>query len=195
MSAPTPVELGERWDVRPTPLALERWPARPPGSGRVCHIIDPPVWEAVRAHAAANPAVEVGGLLLGEVFEDGGSFLVRVRAALAAEHTRSSAAQLTFTAQTWLDLLRRRRAYPGLVTVGWYHTHPGLGVFLSGTDLFAHRSFFGDQPWYLAVVVDPRSGEQGVFAWEGDRVVRCPGAPPEPNRGPSDEVSDALHPH
>jgi len=26
--------------------------------------------------------------------------------------------------------------------VGWYHSHPGFGIFLSEYDLFIHRNFF-----------------------------------------------------
>ncbi len=74
-----------------------------------------------------------------------------------------------------MDIISRRRAsYPDKKTVGWYHSHPGLGVFLSGHDLFIQRGFFGDQLWYIALVVDPISKEQGVFAWDGNHVVRCP---------------------
>jgi proteasome lid subunit RPN8/RPN11 len=55
--------------------------------------------------------------------------------------------------------------------VGWYHSHPGLGVFLSEQDRFIHKSFFGDEPWYIAVVFDPASGERGVFVWAGEDIV------------------------
>eukprot|EP01125_Pyxidicula_operculata_P021853 TRINITY_DN86_c0_g1_i1.p1 TRINITY_DN86_c0_g1~~TRINITY_DN86_c0_g1_i1.p1 ORF type:complete len:322 (-),score=81.76 TRINITY_DN86_c0_g1_i1:264-1229(-) len=39
--------------------------------------------------------------------------------------------------------------------IGWYHSHPGLGVFLSGVDVSTQRQQqFGQDP-YLAMVVDP----------------------------------------
>jgi hypothetical protein len=54
--------------------------------------------------------------------------------------------------------------------VGWYHSHPGFGIFLSEHDLFIHRNFFGG-PSQIAVVVDPLAGTEGVFAWRDDRIV------------------------
>ena len=38
--------------------------------------------------------------------------------------------------------------------VGWYHTHPGFGIFLSGMDLFIQDHFF-NLPWQVAFVYDP----------------------------------------
>jgi proteasome lid subunit RPN8/RPN11 len=51
----------------------------------------------------------------------------------------------------------------GATVVGWFHSHPGLGVFLSGTDLRTQRDCFGAE-WQIAVVLDPQRREFGVFA-------------------------------
>jgi proteasome lid subunit RPN8/RPN11 len=56
--------------------------------------------------------------------------------------------------------------------VGWHHTHPGFGVFLSGYDLFIHQHFFRE-PWQIALVIDPQRQELGFFQWRGDRVSDC----------------------
>jgi hypothetical protein len=52
--------------------------------------------------------------------------------------------------------------YPDLRIVGWYHTHPGHGIFLSDMDIFLHESFFG-LPWQMALVYDPQSGQESIF--------------------------------
>jgi proteasome lid subunit RPN8/RPN11 len=123
--------------------------------------------------ARAHPRQEVGGLLVGAVYQEGERFLVAVRTALPGRHTWAGQAFLTFTGRTWIDLVRRRRAYPESVVVGWYHSHPGLGIFLSSNDRFIHRSFFADYPWYLALVVDPISGWWGTFTWDNGEIVSC----------------------
>jgi len=41
--------------------------------------------------------------------------------------------------------------------IGWYHSHPALGVFLSGTDIRTQRIQQQFQDPYLAVVIDPIS--------------------------------------
>jgi len=39
--------------------------------------------------------------------------------------------------------------------IGWYHSHPGLGVFLSGTDVSTQRMQQQGQDPFLAIVFDP----------------------------------------
>lgn len=164
------VTLGKAWRKRPRRGLPPDYFALPEASPLHC-ALSLPAREAIMAHAR-SASTEVGGLLLGEVYEEQARFLVSVALALPAHHTEASLAYLTFTGETWLDLIARRAAYPELKTVGWYHSHPGMGVFFSSSDLFIHRNFFGDQPWYIALVIDPLSGELGVFGWHDTQVVR-----------------------
>jgi hypothetical protein len=46
--------------------------------------------------------------------------------------------------------------------LGWAHSHPGLGVFLSSYDNFLWASFFGE-PHQLAIVVDPVSINGAIY--------------------------------
>ena len=55
--------------------------------------------------------------------------------------------------------------------VGWYHTHPGWGVFLSGMDQFICENFFG-KTLDVALVVDPCRGDRGMFQWTGEEHHR-----------------------
>ena len=48
--------------------------------------------------------------------------------------------------------------------VGWYHSHPNFGIFLSDRDCFIQDHFFNG-PGQIAYVVDPVNGVEGVFAW------------------------------
>src|ERR1700690_3475000 len=52
--------------------------------------------------------------------------------------------------------------YKGQKIVGWYHTHPSMGVFLSHYDTWLHRNFF-PEPWQVALVVEPVSAAGGFF--------------------------------
>lgn len=131
------------------------------------------VLERIQEQARNLQTEEIGGILIGRVYEEQGRFLVTVEDVLKARHTVASIASLTFTDQTWLDLLQQRHMRADLLVTGWYHSHPGFGIYLSSSDLFIHRHFFRDQPWYLALVVDPISHEWGVFSWENNEVRRC----------------------
>jgi proteasome lid subunit RPN8/RPN11 len=46
--------------------------------------------------------------------------------------------------------------------VGWYHSHPGYGVFLSDIDVKSQITFF-NQPHHVALVVDPVRNKFGFF--------------------------------
>src|SRR4051812_46695751 len=89
--------------------------------------------------------------------------------AISADEQRAT---LTFTQDSWAHVHRTLDAeFPeDEQIVGWYHSHPGFGIFLSGHDLFIHKNFF-DGPSQIALVVDPHAGTQGVFVWRDDEVA------------------------
>lgn len=63
---------------------------------------------------------------------------------------------------------------PGRI-VGWYHSHPGHGLFLSQTDLDTHMRFYQFSPYAVSLVVDPKSQEFGIWIYEnGVGVVQLP---------------------
>ena len=115
---------------------------------------------------------ETGGFLIGGVFIDERPY-VEIRAFLPASETRSGSASLRFTHETWSNLNHRvGERFPKERVLGWHHTHPGLGVFLSSHDLFIHRNFF-TQSWQVAMVVDPRARCFSFFQWQGRAIVDC----------------------
>jgi proteasome lid subunit RPN8/RPN11/LysM repeat protein len=125
------------------------------------------VLDGIEAHAFSDTRTEVGGILVGTL-DDGGA---RILAALPALKAVSGQTNVTFTHEVWDEVLPViDRDYPGQHIVGWYHTHPGFGLFLSEYDMFIHRNFFTDHRM-LALVVDPLAGELGWFGWDGDEVI------------------------
>lgn len=122
----------------------------------------------MESHALSDPRVELGGVLLGGQYEDerGQPFVV-VADALRARHYESTPGSFKFTHDTWAEFTRQRSELPAdLQIVGWYHTHPGWGVFLSAQDRFICEHFFR-QPADLALVIDPCQGTRGFFQWAG----------------------------
>lgn len=130
------------------------------------------VLEHILEYSERDLRRETGGFLLGGLFYDERDY-VEISNFLPAVDTRSRSASLTFTHDTWARMHRVvAERYPEDKVVGWHHTHPGLGVFLSSHDLFIHRNFFG-QPWQVAMVVDPRECEFCFFQWQQESVVDC----------------------
>ena len=121
----------------------------------------------VCAHAGSDLEREVGGALVGTWRQerDTGRLFVVVDSALRARHTRQGNSHVTFTQDTLVALHEElEQRCPGKLFVGWYHTHPKFGVFLSGYDAWLHEHFF-PEPWQIALVVDPHAQEGGFFVW------------------------------
>jgi proteasome lid subunit RPN8/RPN11 len=115
---------------------------------------------------------ERGGFLCGRV-NSAPPRSVEVRHFLPAVDAQSRAMSLVFTHDTWAAMTREvTQRFPNDTVVGWHHTHPGFGIFLSAYDLFIQRHFF-NEPWQIALVVDPRRQELGFFQWREGRVVDC----------------------
>jgi proteasome lid subunit RPN8/RPN11 len=144
------------------------------------------VWYARSAieparHHARGSTREIYGVCFGRVWqtpEDG--WLICVDECWPAPHTQSTRASVAATHQSWaaagshLDTLRGQQPDHDWRIVGWYHSHPGFGIFLSGVDQAAHRTYFV-QPWHVALVVDPHSGAEGWFGRNAaGEVVRLP---------------------
>lgn len=70
----------------------------------------------------------------------------------------------------------------GEFIVGWYHSHPGLGLFLSHTDIMNHLGFQSANPKAIALVFDHMkySEEEKNFGFEIFRLN-------DPNLGPSSD--------
>jgi proteasome lid subunit RPN8/RPN11 len=143
-----------------------------PRDGDLPVFVDLDALTAMDQHAKSDTAVELGGVLLGGRYQDSrGRPFVVISHSLRAEHYRSTQASFKFTHETWSAIARQRqRLSPELQIVGWYHTHPGFGVFLSGMDQFICEHFFNHR-LDVAYVVDPCRGERGMFQWvKGDEL-------------------------
>ena len=140
-----------------------------PEAGELPIYVDLDALVAIEEHARSDMSVELGGVLLGGTYLDGeGRPYVVISDMLAADHYESTRGSFKFTHETWAEITRQRqRLAPELAMVGWYHTHPGWGVFLSGMDLFICEHFFG-KPLDVALVVDPCRGDRGMFQWTAE---------------------------
>lgn len=138
-------------------------------------IVQPRALEEIEAHSNSQTSSELGGVLLGRAFRHEGQQYVEVEATLPAPSEDRGPFHFTFNADVWAHVNREREAaFPGLQIVGWFHTHPGLGVFFSGDDVVVHSAAFV-MPWHIALVVDPLHNEAGFFGWQGREIVPLAG--------------------
>jgi proteasome lid subunit RPN8/RPN11 len=124
------------------------------------------VYRKVMDHLSNDQSRELGGLLLGrEILRSGKKSLTIIQEALPARHIDSGATHLTFLEETWAEFDREVDALNAtgrrLLRVGWYHSHPGMEIFLSVWDLDVCREF--NRPTQVALVADPVKNKGGIF--------------------------------
>lgn len=99
--------------------------------------------------------VELGGLLIGRAFrvpELLGGIGVFIEGAVESVHFASTGVSLRMEAGVWNTA---RHTYgEDAIVIGWYHSHPNLGAFFSGTDRSTQRRVF-NRDYSLGMVMDP----------------------------------------
>lgn len=135
-------------------------------------VIKQAVLDDIHDHGKSSPEAEICGVLVGNVYRDNEGPYLYIDHSIRGDSAENRAAQVTFKAETWTHIQNiMERDHPDAKIVGWYHTHPGFGIFLSGMDLFIQDNFF-NLPWQVAFVYDPASEEEGLFVWRAGQSER-----------------------
>jgi len=138
-------------------------------------IVSASTLQEIERHLASDVTAELGGVLLGQVCLWQDHTYVEIGAFVPADSSSRSSVHFTFTTETWIALTQIvEERFPDSYMVGWYHSHPRLGVFFSAQDSDVHRVVF-NQPWHVALVIDPSSAQAGFFGWLQGRLARLPG--------------------
>jgi len=120
-------------------------------------------------HGRAGVPMEVMGLMLGEFVDDYTVKVVDVFA-MPQSGTGVSVEAVDPVFQTkFLDMLKQT-GRPEIV-VGWYHSHPGFGCWLSGVDINTQQSFEALNQRAVAVVVDPIQSVKGKVVIDAFRLI------------------------
>jgi proteasome lid subunit RPN8/RPN11 len=131
-------------------------------------VMEAEVARKIRQHARTSMKAEVCGVLIGNTEHE----RMTVEACIAGINAAQGGAHVTFTQDTWEHIYKiKDKEYPEDKIVGWYHSHPGFGVFLSEHDLFIQQNFFSN-PQQVAWVYDPHTDEEGCFGWIGGNIEK-----------------------
>src|SRR5262249_40782336 len=138
------------------------------GSAQPVVVMEAEVARKIRQHARTSMKAEVCGVLIGSTEHE----RMIVEACIQGINAAQGGTHVTFTQDTWEHIYKiKDKDYPGQKIVGWYHSHPGFGVFLSEHDLFIQQNFFSN-PQQVAWVYDPHTDEEGCFGWIGDKIEK-----------------------
>lgn len=133
------------------------------------------VYKALEKLSASDTSKELGSIIIGDYSHELGKTHVVISEYIEAKYTDASASTLTFTHETW-DYVHaeHERRYPNKRIIGWQHTHPNYGIFLSNYDLFIQENFF-NLPFQIAYVIDPIQNLRGFFQWKNGKIEKLKG--------------------
>lgn len=133
------------------------------------------VYKEIHRFTKDKTTNESGGVLLGNAIEEFGKTHIIIRAFIEAKYCEETPTTLKFTHETW-DYIHKEeeKRYPEYKILGWIHTHPDFGIFLSEYDKFIHENFFNGEN-QVAYVVDPIQNIEGFYFWINGKIERCKG--------------------
>jgi proteasome lid subunit RPN8/RPN11 len=134
-------------------------------------VVPKEIIEQTTAFTQPRGRLEMGGLLIGHVDDQGNNVVV---CGFFPEQTEASPGYCEFDggavamAMGACDMANEKKGgphTPNLRVIGWIHTHPDIGIFLSGIDVNTFGLLRGQTSdgRIVAVVVDPLRKEHGVF--------------------------------
>jgi len=133
--------------------------------------IDANTFIAVQKHAQKRTDREVGGFLIGDAMHEKENLFVQITHIVEVQEIQHKTGEFIFTHEVWkmIDSIMSER-YPDNQLIGWYHTHPGLGVFLSPEDKFIQNNFF-NHSWQVTLVLDPLTKYQLFYYTKNRNLV------------------------
>lgn len=126
-------------------------------------------------HSCQHPGLEVIGFLIGSIRADQ-VLVTEVASGDIISRRTSTAFRQEAMAGIFQELLDGSLREKGRI-VGWYHSHPGFGLFLSQTDIDTTVQLQQFDPRVVAIVVESQTREIGAFSVANGQVVSLPIVP------------------
>lgn len=134
-------------------------------------VITAAVHDGIWKHASENTSVEICGVLVGLWQTDDDGPYASITQYIRCDGATQKFAEVTFTHDSWAQINKEMDSkYQDLRIIGWYHSHPNFGIFLSDRDGFIQQNFFSGAG-QVAMVVDPVRKLEGIFAWRDGKTL------------------------
>lgn len=132
-------------------------------------------YKKIREFTKDKTVNESGGMLIGTVIEEFGKTNIVIHGFVEAKYSEGTPTTLKFTHKTWEYVHGEiDKKYENVQIVGWIHTHPDFGIFLSEYDKFIQKNFFKED-YQIAYVVDPIQHIEGFYFWINEKIEKCKG--------------------
>jgi len=124
-------------------------------------------------HGKAGIPLEVMGLMLGDYVDDYTVKCIDVFS-MPQSGTETTIESIDEGFQVKMVEMLKQTGRNEIV-VGWYHSHPGFGCWLSSTDINTQKTFEQQVPRTVAVVVDPIQSVRGKVVIDAFRTYGAAG--------------------
>ncbi|MHA1792412.1 MAG: hypothetical protein ACTSVI_07190 [Promethearchaeota archaeon] len=125
------------------------------------------VLEEIEARCRNN-VYEIIGNLIGNVYQWRGKEYVIIIGYVFSEQIEKSPIFTKVIDGALGEMAKQKEErYPDSIIVGWWHSHPDLGVFLSSVDISTMEMY--DKTYHVALVVDPIRDERAFFKIDDSR--------------------------
>lgn len=129
--------------------------------------------ESIYSHLHSDRA-ELGGILIGQTYSinhqrfNQYGYVTIIKHSIPSLDFRNSPASLKMKPEVW----DRASVFTdkGELVLGWYHSHPNLGAFFSGTDKNTQKHFFNHN-YSLGLVIDTIRDEYEIYFGENSNRI------------------------
>src|SRR5438874_1551771 len=151
-SQPMPMDRAILWNPPAAPGA------RPSGRAPYPIFFQQEAVIALQEHLKSSPTQAIFGFLIGDLFRDPetGVLYAVIDKTLKLSQAIYGDKTEVVVSRLW-DRMQQQLAKAQGSLLGWYHSHPGQGGFLTQHDVETHEKFFTD-PWQVAVLVAAEAG-------------------------------------
>ncbi|KAH9599208.1 JAB1/MPN/MOV34 metalloenzyme domain [Trypanosoma melophagium] len=123
-------------------------------------------------HGRAGVPLEVMGLMIGEQIDN---YTIRVTDVFSMPQTATGQSVEAVDPEYQVHMLDKLSVVGrSEKVVGWYHSHPGFGCWLSGEDVMTASSYEQLTPRSVSVVIDPIQSVRGKVVIDAFRTTKDP---------------------
>ncbi|HHW67502.1 MAG: hypothetical protein PWP07_153 [Epulopiscium sp.] len=132
------------------------------------------VYTYLYQYSKLNRGEEKGAALVGYYTEEFGEKMAIINGAI---QFKSSLAEdkVLLTDEVLNEVKAKLNKYfPDRELMGWMHTQPGYGIFLTTQDIRLQKQFFG-KPYQTLMIIDPIENMEAFFLWDKEEVRSAEG--------------------
>lgn len=132
------------------------------------------VYTYLYQYAKLNRGEEKGAALVGYYTEELGNKLVVICGAIQFKNS-SAEDGILLTEEIINEVqVQMDKYFPNCELIGWMHTQPGYGIFLTTQDIRLQKQYFPEF-YQLLMIIDPIENTEAFFLWDEEEVRSAEG--------------------